>query len=101
MHWCPIVDQNSSINKGYFLGIDAYGHAGFKIYSGGKQYEIISEEKIPLRQWKHLEGVYSESNGISLYINGRLVASMKTEGKFEPASGSPLLIGKHTIKRKP
>ena len=31
-HWCPVADQNINTKKGFFLGIDAYGHAGVKAY---------------------------------------------------------------------
>ncbi len=100
-NWCPVADQSTIAEKGYFLGIDAYGHAGFKLYAGGKYFEIKSEERIPLRKWKHLEGVYSQDDGMALYLDGKLVASIKTEGTFDHPYSDNLLIGKHSIRQKP
>lgn len=100
-NWCPVIDHGTAIGKGYFLGIDAYGHAGFKIFTAGKYYEIQSEERLALKKWRHLQGIYSKANGIELYVDGKLVASQKTEGNFQNATGSLLLIGRHSIKRKP
>jgi Skp family chaperone for outer membrane proteins len=100
-HWCPVVDHSSLGKAGYFLGIDALGHAGFKIFAGGKQHEIESEQRIPLRKWAHIAGVYTPEDGISLYLDGKRVAGKKVAGEFSPARGEDLLIGKHSIERKP
>ncbi len=100
-HWCPVADQNINTKKGFFLGIDAYGHAGFKAYIGGKLVEVTSKEKIALRTWTHIQGVFSEKEGLSLYLNGKQVATAQTSGAFEPAIGAKILIGKSTILQKP
>lgn len=100
-NWCPLADQNLESEKGFFLGIDAYGQAGFKAYVGGKLVEIQSESKIPLREWTYIQGVYSQKEGLKLYLNDAIVASTKTTGAFMPATTSQLLIGKSTYRRKP
>lgn len=100
-HWCPIADQNINAKKGFFLGIDAYGHAGVKAYIGGKLVEIASKEKIDLRTWVHIQGVYAPNEGLSLYLNGKQVANVPTTGDFEPATASKILIGKNSILQKP
>lgn len=100
-HWCPVADQNINSRKGFFLGVDAYGHAGVKVYIGGKLVEVQSLEKIPLRQWTLIQGVFSPIDGLTLFVNGKLVGNVKTSGDFESASTEKLLIGKSTIKQKP
>ena len=85
-HWCPVADQNINTKKGFFLGIDAYGHAGVKAYIGGKLVEIQSKERILLRQWTHIQSVFSPKEGLLLYVNGKQVASAQTSGDFEPAT---------------
>jgi Concanavalin A-like lectin/glucanases superfamily len=100
-HWCPVADQNINVKKGFFLGIDAYGHAGVKAYIGGKLVEVQSVEKIPLRQWVHIQGVFSPNEGLTLFVNGKSVGNVKTSGDFESATSEKLLIGKSTIKQKP
>ena len=100
-HWCPVADQNRASNKGFFLSVNAYGHAGFHVFVDGKWIEIQSKERIALRQWAHIQGVYSNTAGLKLYLNGKLAAEQKTEGKFEPSSNLKLLIGKNSILQKP
>ncbi|MEY4541899.1 MAG: hypothetical protein RLZZ306_3656, partial [Bacteroidota bacterium] len=100
-HWCPVFDQNINSKKGFFLGVDAYGHAGVKAYIGGKLVEIQSSEKISLRTWTHIQGVYSPTEGLMLFVNGKSVATTKTSGDFEPANTEKILIGKSSIKQKP
>ena len=100
-HWCPIVDHSRVSDKGYLLGIDALGHAGFKICTAGKWHEVQSEKRIPLRKWTHLAGVYEPDIGITLYLDGKRIASAEVGGEFVPAYDSALLIGRHSIKRKP
>lgn len=100
-NWCPLADHGTATEKGYFLGIDGHGHAAFKIYGGGKRYEAQSEERIPLRKWTQITGVYSKDTEISLYINGEPAASTPVSGEFEPATDADLLIGRHSVMRRP
>ncbi len=100
-HWCPVADQNIGTKKGFFLGVDANGHAGFKVYIEDKLIDVQSGEKIQLRQWVYIQGVYSPSEGILLYLNGKLVASAKSIGDFVPASSKEISVGKSTLRQKP
>ena len=96
--WCPIVQQLddlpeklpveekqllgkvdsvklAAVEKGYFLGIDGYGHPGLKINVGGKWEELTAETHLERRTWYHLAGSYSKTTGkITLYVNGKLIA---------------------------
>jgi hypothetical protein len=100
-NWCPVVDHSTKGEAGYFLGIDALGHAGFKIYADGKRYEIESEQRIHLRKWAHVAGVYTPEDGMSLYLDGKRVASKGVTGEFTGAKERDLLIGRHSIERQP
>ena len=100
-NWCPVADHSTKDGAGYFLGVDALGHAGFKIYAGSRRYEIESEQRIPLRKWAHIAGVYTPEDGITLYLDGKLVASKKVEEEFTPAKEGDLLIGRHSIEKQP
>ncbi|UCF43556.1 MAG: hypothetical protein JSV99_01105, partial [Planctomycetota bacterium] len=100
-NWCPVVDHSTKGAAGYFLGIDALGHAGFKIYADGERYEIESEQRLPLRKWAHIAGVYTPEDGMSLYLDGERVASKEVSGEFTGAEEKDLLIGRHSIERKP
>ncbi len=100
-NWCPIVDLGTAEDKGFFLGLDANGHAAFRIRAGGKWIEAISEENLSLRKWYHIAGVYKSGTGIELYVNGELEGTYKSDTDFEPAEKSDLLIGRHSIKARP
>ena len=100
-HWCPVADQYLGLKRGFFLGIDAYGHAGFKGYFGGKLFSVQSSEKILLRQWTHIQGVYSSFGNITLYVNGKVVGATKTMGDFDSAKDDVLTIGKSSFLQKP
>jgi len=100
-NWCPLIDHSSSLEKGFFLGIDARGQVGFRLKAGGKWQEIVSASPIPLRRWTHICGTYSSRKGLTLYINGKTAGRLAVSGTFEPAFDGGLLIGKHSIKRRP
>jgi hypothetical protein len=100
-NWCPIVDHNSESNRGWFLGVDAQGQPGFKVKTGEEWSEVFSDYKIPLREWTHIAGVYSTKNGITLYLNGNAVSTLKVNKSFVPEDNAQLLIGKYSIKRRP
>lgn len=100
-NWCPLVDHGTATEKGYFLGIEGHGYPAFKIYSDGKRYEAQSETPIPLRKWAQITGVCSKDAGIMLFINGKLVASTPVSGEFQPATDADLLIGRHSVMRRP
>ncbi len=101
LNWCPIVDFGSAEAKGFFIGLDAYGHAAFRIRAGGKWMEAISDERLPLRKWYHIAGVYKPGTGITLYVNGERAGTYEFDSDFEPAEKSDLLIGRHSIKARP
>jgi len=100
-NWCPVADHGTTEEAGYFLGIDALGHAGFSTIAGGKRHKIQSTARIPLKKWTHIAGVYTQQDGITLYVNGERAASKKVEGQFTPAEEADLLIGRHSIERRP
>ncbi len=99
--WCPIIDHNSNSDNGFFIGIDAYGRPGFRIRTEDKWVEIVSDKKIRLRKWAHIAGVYSATNGITLYLNGDPVSNLKVGKPFKPANNAELFIGKHSVKERP
>jgi hypothetical protein len=101
LNWCPVVDLGTAVGKGFFLGLDAYGHAAFRIRAGGKWMEALSDERLALRKWYHVAGVYQSGKGISLYVNGELAGSYRSDARFEPAAHTDLLIGRHSAKARP
>jgi len=101
VNWCPIVEQQSRPDKGYFFGIDAWGHPGLQLSAGGKWNSVQSKTRLPLRKWIYVAGVYSPEKGAAVYINGEPVSSAEIRGVFAPAPDCGLFIGKHSVKAQP
>ncbi len=83
---------------GYFLGVDPYGRPIFKVngnqVGGGEVQDkqtVPQENVLPTYQWAHLAGTYGKGK-MSLYINGKLVASMPASGAITVPERD-LLIG--------
>ena len=100
-NWCPIIDHSSNSDNGFFFGIDAYGRPGFRIRTEDKWVKVVSEKKIQLRKWVHIAGLYSLADGLTLYLNGEPVSQLNISKPFKSAGNAVLLIGKHSIKRRP
>jgi hypothetical protein len=127
--WCPIVQQADDVpeelltddqagnmgivfktsdvkykkedDKGYFLGIDGYGHPGIKIRVGGNWEELTSDLHMERRNWYHIAGTYDKSSGkIFLFVNGKLAGEKKVAnpGNIELSSKN-LLIGRGKDRR--
>lgn len=99
-HWCPVVTQADE-ERGYFFGIDAYGHLAFKAAVDGKWQEIVSPERINLGKWTHIACSFDADGRMKLYLNGKPVSEKLANGQFEPATSQDLWIGREAIKRKP
>lgn len=87
-------------DTGYFLGVDGYGHAGFKLRAGDVWEECVSETILPRRRWSHVAGVYDARSGqMTLYVNGEEAASHGTAGGPIRLSSTDLVIGKGKPRR--
>jgi len=103
---CPIVDNQrdpaEGYYNGYFFGIDALGRLVFKIATKGREEIVMGKETIPLNKWTHIAGTYSPKNGLKIYVNGKLVDSMKPDFEFTPAQRSVnILMGMSRQKQRP
>ena len=103
-NWAPIVHHSTWEEKGYYLGVDSYGHLAFMANVGGVWQKAQAskgtfETDIELLRWYHVAATY-DGSALRLYKNGKEVAS-------EPASGSitlpdrDLVIGLNTDKQTP
>ncbi len=81
-NWCPIVQQCIMGKNGYFLGLDYYGHLGFKAAIGGGWFELISRETLPRNQWIHVAATYSRTHGLmKIYVDGEPIGELETSGR--------------------
>jgi len=106
-HWCPIVDNQRDMSEGYFngyfFGVDALGRIMFRIATNGRNEVLMSPERTPLNQWKHVACVYSPDDGMKIYIDGELVGAKKVDDAFTPADwgSGAVLIAKSRTKHRP
>jgi hypothetical protein len=107
---CPFVDHQRDVadgyHTGYFFGLDALGRPTMRIATNGKEEALIAADIIPLNTWTHVACTYSEENGMTLYLNGKKIASRLLDGKFTPSINelvgeTSMLIGKSRKAHRP
>lgn len=95
-----IINQHNRFKMtGYILGIGRHGRWSFQVGTGKKWIELWADKKnrLPKDKWSYVSAVFDGKNkSISLYLNGKLIASKKLEEKMRISRASePLLIGRH------
>jgi hypothetical protein len=113
-HLCPIIDNKHDVDigyhNGYSLNIDALGQLNFRLATRGQTEELVVPQTLPLNTWTHVAAVYSEQEGMCIYLDGKLVGEKEIQGKFVPALGIDIdesvsnlsvLIGRSRVKAKP
>ena len=93
-NWVPLVDQSRKQDAGYSFGLDAEGRLGLQIAVQGKWQSLLSTNPVPLRQWIHVAGTFDPAQGLTLYVDGRVVGKLPVQGVLTPASEDDLLIGR-------
>ncbi len=97
-NWCPIVTQNQDRKAGFYFGVDADGHVGLHMAIGKDWRVCTSEASLPLMRWSHVAGTFAPKQGIRLYINGKQVAYLPTQGPFTPVKGAEIRIARNAQK---
>lgn len=67
-----IIGSRDSNGYEFNFYIDPDGGVEFNTYDGSTLHGITSGHSISAGKWYHLTGVYKESEGYKLYVNGRL-----------------------------
>lgn len=108
-NFSPIINQGTSylnnqsgpFNTDFFFGFDAFGHLVFKLKSEDSMLACRSTEAIELLSWNHVVASFDSEAGVYLYINGKMLGHLKTEGLFGPSSGTDLWLGMNLEKMGP
>lgn len=100
MRCTAIVDLHPSDQAGFLFGIDAHGRPMLGLRAGEAWQSVTARENIPLRQWHHVAAVFDAAT-ISLYLDGRQVASQAVKGSFVPATNLDLLVGRYRTEQQP
>jgi hypothetical protein len=95
LNWVGIVDHEKSGASGYRFGLDARGRLGLQAAIGGTWRECVSPAPLSLLVWHHVAATWDPVTGMVLYVEGRAVAHLQTEGSFSPAADTELRIGKN------
>lgn len=104
---CPVFDHRRPVTDGYYQGysleIDALGRLFLKAATRGKNEIAMTEKTIPLNEWTHVAGTYSKEEGLSVYVNGQLMANTKPKDqvRFADPDVTSVLIGKSRLKERP
>jgi MFS family permease len=68
-NWVPIVNQSEDQQVGYFFGIDAFGHVGFKVAIDGVWQTLTSKRTLPLKRRVHVTGAFDGDVGLRIFID--------------------------------
>lgn len=101
-NWCPILTTEADGIRGYRLMLGPLGQVSLQGAVGEQWIACTSEEDaVPLRTWMHIAGVYRAGSGMTLYLNGKQVASTPVNGKITSAHNSECRIGMTALPGKP
>lgn len=79
-NWCAIVNQEYMQQRGFFFGIDAEGRVGLHAAIARQWRQCISDERVPFMEWSYIAATFDPEKGISLFINGNPVGTLKVKG---------------------
>ena len=81
-NWAPIITIGKYGITGWYFGIDSRGRVGFYLSDGTAVWHGVESDLIPgrkvameLKEWYHVAAAYNIEEGISLYIDGKLVGT--------------------------
>ena len=98
----PIVDLFEPDRGGVFFGVDAHGRLCLAVRAGDRVQTLSVSNTIPLSQWQNVVGVLTPGGELKLWVDGKLVAEQKLEGRFVAPNGMvDLLVGRARLKAKP
>ena len=82
-NWCPILTTESAGVSGYRLMLGPLGQVSLQSAIDGQWVSCASAQgTMPLRKWMHIVGVYRANHGMTLYVNGKQIASCPIQGKI-------------------
>ncbi|MGV8139642.1 MAG: LamG domain-containing protein [Mangrovibacterium sp.] len=99
-NFCPVAEQRSADARGFSLGIDSEGKAGFSVATQAGWIVLRGSQKISLYKWTHLCGVYNGEK-ITLLTNGEKSAEKQLTGRFLPAKNAAFYCGMSSQRSLP
>ena len=78
-NWAPILTMGKYKITGFYLGIDSRGRVGMQVSDATSiWHECIlglnpkTKLGLELRKWYHIVATYNQSDGLAIYVNGKL-----------------------------
>jgi len=99
-NWCPVINH-AGLSSGYSLEIGPDGEVRLKVFSGSAWRTVYSKDRIKLRAWSLVSGVFDPDRGLTVYINGLENGHMDYSGRMSSARDSNLIIGSVRQPEKP
>jgi hypothetical protein len=88
------MQLGEKLKKGFFLGIDEFGHPVAIFAIRGQIVKVQSFEPLPLYEWSHVAVTYVGEGILYLYVNGEIANFKNFSGFIEPADVD-FVIGKN------
>jgi hypothetical protein len=98
--WCPVVSHTEN-SAGYALEIGPDGELAMKVFSGSAWRTCISKNKISLKKWAHVAGVFDPAKGLTVFIDGQEQGRLEFQGRMNVPRRSELIIGSVSNPAKP
>lgn len=101
-NWCPVLTTENNETKGYRLMIGPHGQVAMQVAIGEQWISCTTERlTLPLREWKHVVGVYKANRDLTVYVNGEKLAQIPIYGKMTYPQRTNCIIGMVTHPEKP
>jgi len=78
-NWAPILTMGKYKITGFYLGIDSRGRVGLHMSDATSIWHECNSKLNPetklgleLRKWYHIVGTYNTTDGMAIYVNGKL-----------------------------
>jgi hypothetical protein len=88
------MQVGEKMKKGWFLGIDEFGHLGFSIVIEGELINVTSLVTLPLYEWSHVAVSMIAEGTIHLYVNGMITDFKNVRGAYN-AADRDIMIGRN------
>jgi hypothetical protein len=98
--WCPLICHNNN-SSGYAFEIGPEGELALKVFSGSAWRNCISNDKINLKKWTHVAGIFDPEQGLTVYIDGIEKGRLEFQGQMNPPRRVDLVIGSVQNPAKP
>ena len=91
----PIMHKSINFGeKGFYLGIDAYGHAFIRVNGS----EVKADDEVSLYKWTHIAATITNKK-MALFVDGELIGEASHNGSDYNVS-SKLTVGINTDKKR-